>query len=72
MMRVSISAAICLVVSLAVASFGVGTYYGAAYMMVNDKLNWCYGWAHNHEWELTQKEYMAALQWCDDWHKKHG
>lgn len=70
MMRVSISGAICLCISLAVASFGLGSYWGASYMMINDKLNWCYQWAHNHEWELTQRAYMDALKWCDDMHRK--
>lgn len=72
MMRVPILAAISLSLSLAVGSFGVGTYYGATYVAINDKLNWCYQWAHNHQWELTHGEYMAELQWCDQWHREQG
>lgn len=67
-MRVPILGALALVISLCVGSFGLGSYYGAVYMAVNDKLNWCYGWAHGHQWELNQGNYMAALEWCDTWH----
>jgi hypothetical protein len=69
-MRLPLSVALALSAALLMAGFGVGTYYGGAYVAVNDKLNWCYQWAHNHQWELSHREYMAALQWCDDWHRE--
>lgn len=71
MIRVPLFLSLAGVLSLAVACFGVGSYYGAVYMMVNDKLNWCYGWAHSHQMELQQAEYMKALQWCDWWNREN-
>jgi hypothetical protein len=72
MIHLSKLTALALVSALLVAGFGVGSYYGAAYMAINDKLSWCYQWAHNHQWELSQPGYMDALQWCDNWHRERA
>lgn len=67
MIRVPILGAIFLLSGLLAAVFGAGTYYGASYALVNTKTDWCYIWAHEKRWELSQAKYLQALEWCDDW-----